>query len=250
MNFARRNVIFKPSSKVTIPRDYEYNVMQSLYYYISITDEVFEKFLHEEGYRNTNKTYKLFNFTLRFKNATINKHTIDIDENGEMILVLTGKKEVVGKILKGLLHVKKIKLGKTEIPLSDIATDKKFKFQPIMFYKGLSTIIETTQNDNREVVYLSPYESKYYENLANNLKRKYELIYNEEFKGKLFFDIDDPLKIKEKSIKVKDIYSHGYMYDIWVETTPKMQRVIYYLGLGQNNSVGAGCLSYITGRGE
>lgn len=243
-------MIFKASSKVTIPRDYEYNVMQSLYYYLSVADSMFEKFLHEEGYRIENKTFKLFNFTLRFKNAAINKHTIDIDENGEIILILSGIEEIVSKMLKGLLHVKKIKLGDAEIPLMNIEADKKFKFQPIMFYKGLSTIVETTQNDDKEVIYLSPYQSKYYENLAENLKRKYKLVYNEEFKGKLFFDIDDPLKIKEKAIKIKDIYTHGYMYDIWVETTPKMQRIIYYLGLGQNNSVGAGCLSYITGRGE
>lgn len=249
MEFARRNIKFKPDKKISIPYTYEYNVMQSIYYYIAVADSVFEKFLHNEGYRvEDGHIFKLFNFTLRFKNAVFKKEHIELNENGEITLIISGKKDIVKMILKGLLHIKKLKIGDTEIPLKDIEKDKNFKFKEIMFYRGLSPIIESTKDDEGKIVYLSPYESKYYINLANNLKRKYKLIYDEDFKGELFFDIDDALKIKKKSIKVKDFYSIGYIYDIWVETTPKMQKIIYYLGLGQNNSVGAGCLGYVTGR--
>ena len=112
-----------------------------------------------------------------------------------------------------------------------------------MLYKAISPIVTTTINNNGYIVSLRPYVEKYYVNLANNLKKKYKIIYGEEFeKLPLYFDIDNVLDMREKSHVIKGIFKIGYLYDIWVETTPKMQRIIYYLGLGENNASGAGCM--------
>lgn len=249
MQFARKIALFKVNENTQISYNYQYDIMKSIYYYISTADKILEKFLHDEGYRvKEGHKYKLFNFALRFENANFNKDYISLTEKSIIKLIISGKKEIVKNILKGLFHIKKIKIDKKEFILKDIVEDKKISFTNIMLYKCLNPVIESTKNDLSNIVYLSPYESKYYENLAKNLMKKYRLIYEEDFKEQLFFDIDDAFKIKRKCMTIKNVNMIGYTYDIWVETTPKMQKVLYYLGLGQNNSVGAGSVDFITSR--
>lgn len=246
MDLVRRKVIFKPNRKIQLPYNYNHDVMKAIYYYISIADKQQEKFLHEEGYRvEEGHRFKLFNFTLRFSGANFEKDHIEIGKNCDVILILSGVDEIINSILRGLLHIKQIRIGENDIPLVDIKKDGYKLFQDIMLYETLSPVVTTTKADNGYVLSLRPYVDKYYINLAENLMKKYRLIYNKDFNGKLYFDINDVLNMREKSHRIKGIYKIGYLYDMWVETTPKMQRIIYYLGLGENNSTGAGCMDIL-----
>lgn len=244
----RKQVIYKPTKEVVLPYNYQYDVMKNIYYYMSVADDVLSKRLHNDGYRvDTGHVYKLFNYTLLFEGAKFTQDGIVCNKNSTIKLILSGKKNIIQKILKGLLHVKKIKIEDSEIPLQNIEDDKKVFFKPIMLYDTLSPVVESTLDDDKKVIYQTPYESNYYKNLAENAKRKYQLVYGREFKGKLFFDIDDALNIKDKFIQIKDGGVKGYQYNVWIETDRDMQRVIYYLGLGQNSSTGCGCLNFVTG---
>ncbi len=246
MNLVRRKIIFKPDKKIELPYDYNHDVMKAIYYYISVVDEKQERFLHNEGYKVEDKhRFKLFNFALRFGNADFKKDFIEVNENSNIILILSGVDKVVNSILRGLLHIKQIRINDNYIPLYDIKKDGYKPFNKVMLYETLSPVVTTTMNDNGYTVSLKPYVDKYYINLAENLMKKYKLVYNEDFKGPLFFDINDVLNMKEKSHRIKGIYKLGYLYDMWVETTIKMQRIIYYLGLGENNSTGAGCMDIL-----
>jgi len=249
--FCRKQIIFTSPIETVIPYDNNYEVMKNCYYYLSISDQILEKMLHNQGYRvESGHIYKLFNFTLLFENAHFTKQGIKINKYTILKLIISGKEDIIKKIIKGILHAKKIKLQDNEFILKDIKVDKSVLFNNIMLYKALSPVIETSKDDNCKPYTLTVYESLYYKNLIENAKRKYKLIYQEDFKGEIFFDIDDIDEIKSKSFKVKEIYNNGYIYNVWVQTSPKMQKIIYYLGLGQNSSSGAGCLSYITSRKE
>ena len=50
--------------------------------------------------------------------------------------------------------------------------------------------------------------------------------------------------------KDKARWVKGHTYNIWIQADKDMQKIIYYLGLGQNSSIGCGCLSIITGVSE
>jgi len=233
-----------------LPYDYNHDIMKSIYYYISVADEQMEKYLHNEGYKvESGHRYKLFNFTLLFKGARFKEEYIKVDSNSEITLILSGKDDVIKLILKGLVHIKQIRIQGNDISLANIVTVKNVNFKPIMLYKALSPIVTTTRTDDDKIISLRPYVDKYYINLADNLKKKYKLIYGEDFSGPLYFDIDDILVIKDRSHIINGIRKIGQLYDLWVETTTKMQRVIYYLGLGENNSTGAGCLSLLRAGG-
>ena len=241
----RKEYLFKPSIPCSIDYNYQHDIMQNIYYYLSTVNKDIEKSLYNEGYRHeSGHRFKLFGHTLRFKNAKFNKENIVLNEDSIVSLIITGKTDVIRNIANGLLHVKKIKINNLELKLFSANDDSKIKFKKIMLYKTLSPVVESTKNNK----FYSPYESEYYINLVNNLKRKYQLMHGKEYTDEIYFDIENALDIKKKCFKMKNGYINGYNYNIWVEASPDMQKIIYYLGLGQNNSVGAGILSYITGR--
>ncbi len=244
----RKQVVFKPKKEITLQYNYNYQVMKNIYYYLTVADSVLSRRIHNKGHRvDTGHIYKLFNFTLLFGNARFKQNGILCNENTTIKLIISGKKEIVEKVTKGLLHVKKMKLDNEELILKDIQNDKKVFWKDIMLYSSLSPLVESTKNDDGKIEYLSPYQSDYYKNLAENAKRKYELIYGKKYEGQIFFDIDNAINIKEKYIKIKNGGVKGYEYDIWVEADKSMQKVMYYLGLGQNSSTGMGCLNFVTG---
>jgi len=240
----RKEYLFKPLVNCSIDYNYQHKVMQNIYYYLSTVNKDTEKSLYKEGYRHVSgHNFKLFGHTLRFKNVVFNKDIV-LNEDSIISLIITGKTDIVKNIANGLLNIKKLKLNNVELKLFSANDDKNFRFKKVMLYKTLSPVVESTRKNK----YYSPYESEYYINLVNNLKRKYQLIYGKEYIDEIYFDVENALNIKKKCFKMKEGHITGYNYNIWIEATPDMQKIIYYLGLGQNNSVGAGILSYITGR--
>lgn len=244
----RKQVVFKANKEVKLKYAYNHDVMKNIYYYIQTADEVLGRRLHNEGFRSeTGHIYKLFNYTLLFEKARFKHNGIYCNENTVIKLILSGQKDIIDRAIKGIMHIKKCRIGNIDLKLEDIRNDKKVFWKDITLYSALTGVVVCTKDDRGQVVYLTPYIGKYYRNLAENAKRKYKIIYGEEYTGVLFFDIDDALNIKEKYIEIKDGGVRGYKFDIWIECSKKMQKIIYYLGLGQNSSTGAGCLNFVTG---
>ena len=81
--------------------------------------------------------------------------------------------------------------------------------------------------------------------LENNLRRKYKVLYHEEYLDDLNIVIKDYSPIKRKSIGIKGGYIHGFSkVELIVLGNKKIQDVAYYCGLGSQNMMGAGFVSY------
>lgn len=244
----RKQLIFKVDKDFTLPYSYNHDIMKNLYYYMQTADDVLSRRLHNEGFRSdTGHIYKLFNFTVLFENVSFKKDGIHCNTNSVIKIVISGVKQVIDKMIKGVMHIKKCKIKDMQFTLQSIQSDKKVNWRDIMLYKTLSAVVESSKSDEGDRIYQTPYESSYYKSLGENAKRKYKLVYGKEYQGILFFDIDNALTIKEKFIRIKNGSLKGYQYDVWIECDRDMQEIIYYLGLGQNSSTGLGCLSFITG---
>lgn len=247
----RKQINFKVSKDVEISYNYQHELLKNLYKLMKLADEKKAKILHNTGYRLEGKhVFKLFNYTLLFENAVFTSTGILCKEDTKVKLVLNGKKEIVENILRGLLVEPQLQIETAVFDLVGVKDDKKINLKEVTLYKALSAIVISTKTDNGEKEYLNPYDTKYFENLANNLKRKYILIYGKEYTGELFFEIDNLLEMREKFVKIKSGGVKGQEYSIWVQADKDMQKVIYYLGLGQNSSIGCGCLSFVKGVSE
>jgi len=243
----RKQIIFKTDNEVSLPYNYQLEVLRNIYKYISGVNQIKARQLHNEGYRTeSGHRFKLFNFTLLFENAEFND-TIHCNSNTIIKLLISGKKDILNLIIKGLLNLRELNVGDNTLSLVSINDDKRVDFANIMLYNTFSPVITSTKTDNSKVEYLTIYDKDYFKNLANNSQRKYKLMYGKEYEDEIYFEIDDIFDVKDKFIQIKKGGLKGSEYNVWIEATKEMQKIIYYLGLGQNNSIGCGCLNFIKG---
>lgn len=244
----RRQISLSPQVKGEISYNYQHEILKNIYKLMKLVDKEGAAISHNKGYRlDSGHIFKLFNYTLLFEGAEFANTGIRFNKNTKIKLVLSGKKEIIETILKGFLVSPKIEIDNLIFDFKGVGKDKRVYFEEVTFYKALSPIVVSTKTNEGNKEYLTPYNERYFENLVNNLKRKYKLIYKKEYKGEIFFEIDNLLEMKNKFIKFKNGGMKGQEYSIWIQADKDMQKVIYYLGLGQNSSTGCGCLSFITG---
>ncbi|MCD3217408.1 CRISPR-associated endoribonuclease Cas6 [Clostridium botulinum C] len=247
---SRKSIILKSESNGVLDYNWNYPLSINLFNKMLLYDAKFAEFLHNEGFRSNDekkKKFKLINFMMLFNNQKMDSKGININKDDEVVLIISGYKDPMNAILQGLCINHKINLNNIIFKVIAIKEDRKVKFNKINIYKAITPIVESIW-ENGSVKFLNPYQSKYYNAIKKNLKRKYEIIYKKTYSGELKLMIENMLKIKQKSIKIKNGYIQGYSnFEILIQCDKDMQKVAYYCGLGQNSSMGLGLLNYITG---
>ncbi len=247
MNIDRYFVQLKATKSCKLTYEYQYPLMKLLYQCLENEDTGISQVFHDNGYEIDNKKFKLINTYLLMSDTVFTKDYIQIQPDSTIELMLSGDQKYINLVIKGLIKMENINLCNCNFQITSMKQDQNIKFKKQMLYKVLSQVVESTYNNKIE--YLNPYQQQFYSALAQNLKRKYQLVYNEEYQDELFFDIENILSVKKK--KIQNIKGNGYKvgygnFNIWIEASPKMQKIAYYTGLGQANFLGAGTLIYLT----
>ncbi|EGT3784186.1 TPA: CRISPR-associated endoribonuclease Cas6 [Clostridioides difficile] len=252
MHLVRRYLILTVDNEVVLDYNYQYELMKRIYEAIEISDRRKALSLHNEGYKIDKKVFKLFNYTMMFEDAKYSKEGIHLNSRTKIRLILSGYDDILNNIIKGFIKCKVFKLYNIEFKLSNMDEDSKIGFNSITLYKVRSPIVASLYDlKSKKQVYLNPMQEEFYKALHDNLMKKYKLIYNKEYTGEVYFDIEDVLSVKKKYIT--NIKGKGFVigytdFEIFVEADKDMQKVIYYCGLGEKNSIGMGLLTYITSR--
>ncbi|PBF69145.1 CRISPR-associated endoribonuclease Cas6 [Clostridioides difficile] len=252
MHLVRRYLILTVDNEVVLDYNYQYELMKRIYEAIEISDRRKALSLHNEGYKIDKKVFKLFNYTMMFEDAKYSKEGIHLNSRTKIRLILSGYDDILNNIIKGFIKCKVFKLYNIEFKLSNMDEDSKIGFNSITLYKVRSPIVASLYDlKSKKQVYLNPMQEEFYKALHDNLMKKYKLIYNKEYTGEVYFDIEDVLSVKKKyitNIKGKGIVIGYTDFEIFIEADKDMQKVIYYCGLGEKNSIGMGLLTYITSR--
>lgn len=250
MKLTRSVVILETKSDTVLDYNYNYEAMKEIYRALEISNPDLALKTHNEGYKIENKIYKLFTHHLFIESADYTKEGIVIKKGTKCKLTVSGTQEIVKNIVFGLMEKGTFNLFDSKFAVLSVEKDKKFKFNNITLYKVRNPIVATKQDENRRIIFKSPYEEDYYEVLANNLKRKYKLVHGKEYEGELYFDIEDTFSIKRRLISnLKGNIIIGYSdFELYLVADKDMQEVAYYCGLGSNNSLGMGMVTFITSR--
>ncbi|HFL2405918.1 TPA: CRISPR-associated endoribonuclease Cas6 [Clostridioides difficile] len=252
MHLVRRYLILTVDDESVLDYNYQYELMKRIYEAIEINDRRKALSLHNEGYKIDKKVFKLFNYTMMFEDAKYSKEGIHLNSRTKIRLILSGYDDILNNIIKGFIKCKVFKIYNIEFKLSNMDEDSKIGFNNITLYKVRSPIVASLYDlKSKKQVYLNPMQEEFYKALHDNLMKKYKLIYNKEYTGEVYFDIEDVLSVKKKY--VTNIKGKGFVigytdFEIFVEADKDMQKVIYYCGLGEKNSIGMGLLTYITSR--
>lgn len=260
LKLIRKEIKFEVLNDSNISYNYYYSISQIIYNSFSIVDSKKASELHDSGYTVNKKKLRLFNFHLFFKNALFDKQHISIKAGDELILVISGVDTIVEDIAEGLLAKSQVELFTTELlvksvneipdQLLGIQTLYKLNSAAICMGKTEYNVFKNGKLFKRFYDYKSPFSNEFYNLLAINLKEKYKAVYGKDYTGDLYFDIENTAMIKKKTIGgIKNKYfKKGYIFNIWLQSDVKMQKIAFYLGIGSHNSLGAGFVTIITRR--
>jgi len=246
------------------PINYNYPLSAILYKLLKFGSNDFAEFLHNIGFKQDGKTYKLFTFGLKF-NDKVKANKTHLILSGDQISLLVSS-PLVDSFLKSLIVGsfvnEKIQLisGGTNVLLQIEQIEmlptpnfsKETKFYPIS-----PLVIGTKKEVDGET---KPYYFRYYDNINeiervfnNNLINKYELVTHSKYVGEnLVFSwdtdyINDRLKRNKRVTKLINNKIHGNEINIKANEIPfsligntDLMKIGYECGFGSQNSLGFG----------
>jgi CRISPR-associated endoribonuclease Cas6 len=246
-----------------ISYNYHYHLSSAIYKLLQFGSTEFASFLHNVGFKQNGKTYKLFTFALRFENYTNLENAIRLNDPKANLLISSPliddfiKNFIIGTFEKQIIDLTELnfpirfKINFVEIiPTPQFFNEMKFKMMTPLV---LSTIRE--HNNKTSQYYLRPEDTDEINRvLTKNLQSKYQAIYNKELPGVIRLNWDNDYLNKFKRITKKiTINQHGYFpIDIigmqapfTVEGNPELLKIGYECGFGEKNSMGFGMVEVV-----
>ncbi len=243
-----------------IPINYQYELSSAIYRVIERGNKEFSEFLHDEGYRLGNKSFRLFTFSRLFldnQKAHLNQGRLEhIGQNAELYVSFLIDR-VAEEFIKGLFLGQQFYLGDqisgANYRVSKIESTGPVFFQQKMHYRCVSPILIKEKRADGGENYLDPGHAKYGEYLVQNLISKWaaqamagvelskvtfeNLAYRFEPVGKIY---KNGVVIKQMTPQESKLI--GYSFEFIFDAPVELHEIGYYSGFGHLNSQGFGCV--------
>lgn len=237
-----------------IPIDYQYYIGAWIYKVIGKADSEFAYFLHQHGYSDGNKQFKLFNYsTLNFGKPKLwkEKSLFEIEVDKIFLQISFYLPDTAEKFIIGLFNNQQVFVGDKfngiDLTVSQIERLPEPEISDTIHYKANSPVVISILNENEKYAkYLSPTDNNYALYLKNNLTQKWKTIPGEQpLPDILDFDWELTSEPKSKLITVKPYTPQqskvrGYIYEFKLTTSKEIHRLILSAGIGEKNSMGFG----------
>lgn len=249
---------FKYSAqKHFLPINYQYELSAWIYKVIESGDNEYSAWLHENGFRNNNKQYRLFSFSnLKIPSLKIKEDSLLIDCDYVELEISFLPEKSTEEFVKGLFRKREFVLGnrkyKTEFIVEDIQIMPEPIFQEEMSYKSISPICVSRRREEKGSFYPEPTDTCMAESILTNLISKYEAFYGIPLQldfAKCDFNLTSIAKRKLITIKADTPYQSrvpAYMYEFCLKVPVELQQIAYHCGVGHKNSVGFGAIALKT----
>lgn len=224
--------------------NYDYYIHAFIYSALGKVDKHFSTFIHEEGFKLGGKKFKMFNFS-NLLSSGVRTNNKGIHFTNKTYLIISSPVEQLSiNLLEYFTSVNRIRIGSCEFRIDRVEFLKSIEFGSKATFRTISPVIVRTQNDLKQVVYLNPFDSKFSENIRNNLINKYIVINNVVPKNTdLKVTIGD---VRRAPRQFKGIRLIAYeIKSITLEGSSELIDVAYKCGIGDNNSIGFGMLEVV-----
>ncbi|OGU42413.1 MAG: CRISPR-associated endoribonuclease Cas6 [Ignavibacteria bacterium RIFOXYB2_FULL_35_12] len=240
--------------------NYNYPLSAAIYNLLRFGSPEFSKFLHDIGFRQNGRTYKLFCFALKFDQIKISDGLINmISPKANLYITSPLIDDFIKNFVIGTFEEQKIKIYSnyrtTEfriaqmelVPNDFISEETKFLLHSPMV---LSTVRK--YEDGKMVqYYLRPDDKKEINRIiTSNLLSKYKLIYGKELTtDELELEWDQQYLSKHERVTKKITINEsdknsvdviGIQAPFMLKGNPKLIKVGYDCGFGEKNSMGFG----------
>lgn len=214
-----------------------------------------------EDFKNEISKFKLFTFSnLKINDFKLVSYRLQLNSEIVDLVVSMYSEELSEHQINEIFIDKKIQIGDSKssinFNISSIEIIKEPKFNEVMIYKTLSPLLISFKYPGQtHASYLTPENKNFSKNLFKSLINKYKA-YHEPVSGKkvLFSDFDlkyeNIKKPKSSLVTIKAGNSEenrmkAYSAQFKITAPVELQKMGYYSGFGQKNSLGFGCCELI-----
>lgn len=260
----------KPESKgeATLPINYQYPLSAWIYHTIALGNHELAYFLHNKGYGEGVKSFKLFTFGMLDFSASPYRITGDriTFSGGNLFLIISFLiPEALEGFIQGIFAKQAISIGdpisSATLIIETVEIMPEPDFNNPLFFRTISPVIVSVRNEERKTAeYCTPEHPRFSECMLTNLTNKYVaalstgLILNTKQHHEATTS-EPTIRIlstpRKKGITIKagtpqETKLIGYLFDFKLEAPMELIKIGYHAGFGEKNGLGMGCCEVIS----
>ena len=234
---------------IHLPINYNYFLASAIYGFLRESDPEYADFLHQDGYEQENRRFKLFTFSqLMAKRREIRGDQIHF-RSPLTWYVSSSQEPFLENFAAALMGGGILQIEGHRLQVQDVEVLRQPRFGPQMTFRCLSPITMSTMRERDGQLgthYCLPDDPQFSELVRQNLIRKYEAGYRHPPTEKSFAMTFDQAYMDKKGGRVtrlvnyKGIRIRGVVSPFHVIGAPELIRVGYACGFGDKNSAGFG----------
>ena len=254
------------SKRNFLPFNYQYFISSWIYKRIGEANTNFADFLHQQGYGEGNRKFKLFCFgPLDVKPYKVHKERGVLELLGEeaCLEVSFFLPQAAETFIKGLFMQQQVgmgdKISQVDFKVSRIEAVGRPLFTPCMLYKALSPVCISRPPRGKEQYsqYIHPFDEEYAQYMLSNTFQKWQagegvtaggsnsIIQEQDFNFKCLTKEPKSQMITIKPFTPEQTKVRGYLYDFELSAPIEVHELIYAAGLGEKCSMGFGFFKVI-----
>lgn len=236
------HITFKNQNTV-LPIAYRYFV-QSMIYNAMENNSDFSFFLHDSGYVNENKSFKLFTFSPLMGSYQIKNKKITFFDNVSLE-IRSSEPAIIQNLICALKNENEVDMGRNTLTVKNCVLRDKTIYQPSVKIKTISPITTYVTRDYTNRIYFSPEDGDFNQLVINNAKRKWLSAGKSEDEFNLSLKRINDIPIKKEVTVYKKSYITAWHGGFVLEGNPEVISFLYNVGLGSKNSQGFGMFEVI-----
>lgn len=240
---------------IALPINYQYPLQSVIYRVLSHSDMDFSTWLHDNGYQQNNKRFKLFTYS----NLIVPKFGIDKENerlivNSDYVVLYISFLPELGtqKFIQGLFQEQVIQIADymsgVQFVVREVQMMPSLVYHEDMTFTTLSPVCVSARNEvTNKIDYLSPLDSRYSQALLAGLLSRYEAINGKPYSGELYCHFELLSKPRSALVRIKagtpnETRVRGYRFSFRLSVPQPLMTIAYESGLGEKGSMGFGMI--------
>ncbi len=230
-------ITFKNKNTV-LPIAYRYFV-QSMIYNAMESDADFSRFLHDDGYMNENRSFKLFTFSPLTGNYLVKDKKIFFSDNISLE-IRSFEPTIIQPPMCALKNGSEVNIGRNTLTVENCVLKDRIIYQPSVKIKTISPITAYVTRNFSNRIYFSPEDGDFNQLVVNNAKRKWIGAGKNEDEFNLSLERINDIPIRKEVTVYKKSYITAWHGEFVLNGNPEVINFLYNTGLGSKNSQGFG----------
>lgn len=237
-----------------IPINYQFPLQAAIYKTLANSDAEFATWLHENGYQQEGKRFKLFTFSnLIVPQYGIDKERERLEIKSDYVTLFISflPEKSTQKFIQGIFNNHTIQiadhLSGVQFVVREIQVMSPLDYKSDKVFHTLSPICISLRNDRGHMDYLAPNDSRYELGLLTGLLARYNAIHGEPFSGDSYCHLQILNEPKSSLVRIKagtpnETRVRGYRYQFKIDLPEELMQIAYESGLGEKGSMGFGMI--------